>query len=303
MRDSRMRVKEGFPGQRLVVVPPSIVASALRQPVCRWLIPTHIGRFDHARHHYVERADGTPEHILIVCLEGDGFARIGSKTWPVRQGDAALLPPGRKHRYGADIDRPWSILWVHFSGEGAEDHRHMLLSDEAGPVFPLRDLASVVEAFEEIYRHVLGGYRDADLVGLSTACGRFLGACRLQRGAREGRRRESEERVLRTIRYMRENLARPLLLADLARVSGWAASHFSAVFRKQTNTPPLVFLTRLKLQRACELLKSRESTVAEVAAAVGFDDAFYFSRLFAREIGLPPTTYRKTYSCPFPVRS
>lgn len=296
MRDSRVRLKEGFPGQRLVVVPPSIVASALRQPVCRWLTPTHIGRFDHARHHYVERAGGTPEHILIVCLEGDGFARIGSKTWPVRQGEAVLLPPGRKHRYGADAGHPWSILWVHFTGEGAADHRRMLLADETGPVFPLRDLALVVEAFEETYRHVLGGYRDTDLIGLSTACGRLLGACRLQRGAREGRRREAEERVLRTIRFMRGNLARPLSLADLARTSGWAASHFSAVFRKQTNTAPLVFLTRLKLQRACELLKSGESTVAQVAAAVGYDDAFYFSRLFAREIGLPPTAYRKTYA-------
>ena len=87
---------------------------------------------------------------------------------------------------------------------------------------------------------------------------------------------------------MRGNLARPLSLADLARTSGWAASHFSAVFRKQTNTAPLVFLTRLKLHGACELLKSGESTVAQVAAAVGYDNAFYFSRLFAREIGLPP---------------
>lgn len=293
-----MRVKEGFPGQRLVVVPPAIVSSALRRPVCRWLMPSHIGRFDHARHHFVERAEGTPEHILIVCLEGEGFSRVGSKTWPVRQGEAVLLPPGRKHRYGADAGRPWSILWVHFSGEGADDHRRMLLADETGPVFPLRDLAAVVEAFEETFRHVLGGYRDADLVGLSTACGRLLGTCRLQRGAREGRRRESEERVLRTIRFMRDNLARPLLLADLARASGWAPSHFSAVFRKQTNTPPLVFLTRLKLQHACELLKSNGASVAEVASAVGYDDAFYFSRLFAREIGLSPTAYRKTYSLP-----
>lgn len=296
MSDARVRVKEGFPGQRLVIIPPVILERALQLPVCRWLMPTHIGRFDHARNHFVERPKGTQGHVLIVCLEGEGFARIGAQSWPMRQGDAVLLPPDRKHQYGADAGRPWSILWVHFEGEGSEDYHRMLLMDETGPVFPMRDLVVVVEAFEDTFRHVLGGYRDVDLVGLSTACGRFFGCCRLQRGAREGRRREVEDRVVRTIHFMKENLERPLSLNDLAKASGWAPSHFSEVFRHQTNTSPSVFFARLRLQRACELLKTTDAPVAEVAGAVGYADAFYFSRLFAKQIGMPPAAYRKTYS-------
>lgn len=291
----RQRLKEGFPGQRLVVVPPMIVEHALKLPVCRWLMPTHIGSFDHARNHFVARAKGVQEQVLIVCLEGEGFVRIGPRSWSMRQGGAVLLPPGQKHQYGADEGRPWSILWVHFEGEGSEDYRRMLLMDETDPVFQMRDLVTVIDAFEETFRHVLGGYRDVDLIGLATACGRFFGCCRLQRGAREGPRREAEDRVLRTIHFMKENLDRPLSLDELAKASNWAPSYFSEVFRRQTNSPPALFLTRLRMQRACELLKTTDAAIAQIADAVGYPDAFYFSRVFSKQIGMPPAVYRKTY--------
>lgn len=290
------RRPEGFPGQRLVVVPPPIAAHGLNLPVCSHLLPTHIGRFDAAKNHFVERKSGTPEHILILCLNGRGFVRTRGKTHPIGQGDAFLLPPGERHTYFADDADPWTKVWVHFTGSGAPDYAKMLLGPGRGPVFHLRDMEVLIEAFEETFRHVLGGYTDNDLIGLSTSCARLLGLCRLHRQARTGRRRDGAERILRTIRFMRENLDRPVSLGELAKISGWAPSHLSALFRTQTNTTPLVFLTRLRLQRACELLKNTGDSVAQIAAATGYDDPFYFSRLFSQHQGLSPSAYRQTYS-------
>ena len=97
-------------------------------------------------------------------------------------------------------------------------------------------------------------------------------------------------------RATRVRLAEPITLAGLAAVAGWAPAHFSTVFRRQTQTTPLIFLTRLRLQRACELLKGTDAPLAEIGAQVGFPDPFYFSRVFSRHQGLAPAAYRRLYA-------
>ncbi|MCU0794066.1 MAG: helix-turn-helix domain-containing protein [Opitutaceae bacterium] len=291
------RRAEGFPGQRLTVLPPPILARARRLPFARELMPAHLGRFDLASGHYVDRPRGSREHILMICLQGCGYVETAQKKHMLDAGCAILLPPNRPHRYWADDDRPWSLLWVHFVGAQARHiHEvcHPLAPDETAP-FHLGELDRVVEGFEEIYRHVGGGFGDSDLIGLSTGATRLVGLLRTLRRAQPGVRREAETRVLRAIRHMRENLAAPLTLGDLAGVAGWAPSHFATIFRRQTQVPPLLFLTRLRLHRACELLKAGDEPIASVGASVGFADAFYFSRVFSRHQGLSPAAYRRLY--------
>lgn len=291
-----LKRREGFPGQRLVVLPAPILARAAALPISAWLLPTHLGRFNHAEHHHVERRHGCPEHILLACLDGAGHVKGDGIDTMIQAGDVALLPPGKRHAYGADAAAPWTIFWFHFRGAGAHAHRDALLAGGGGPVFRVREPGLLVEAFEETFRHVLGGFTDADLFALSTSFSRFLGLCRVHQQARDRRRRETEERVLRVIRHMRANLDRQIPLDELARLGGWSPTHFSTLFRRQTNAPPLAFLNRLRMQKACDLLKTSDDPVGTIAAAVGFDDAFYFSRIFHKLIGLPPTSYRSAYT-------
>lgn len=292
------RQAEGFPGQRLVVLPPAILARARKLPFARALMPSHIGRFDRAAGHHVDRPRGTAEHVLLVCLQGEGFVATPRRRHVLTEGTAILLPPKRAHRYGADEARPWSLLWMHLVGTEAARLEELLnpAPARAGERFHLSELDRVVEAFEETFRHVTGAFSDTDLVGLATGATRFAGLLRTLRQAEPGTRREAETRVLRAVRHMREHLAEPLTLAQLAAVAGWAPAHFATVFRRQTQSPPLIFLTRLRLQRACELLKATDAPLAEIGARVGFPDPFYFSRVFSRHQGLAPATYRRLYA-------
>jgi AraC-like DNA-binding protein len=289
------RIREGFPGQRLVVVPASILKAARANPVTAWLYPTHLGRFDHARHHHVDRRNGAPDHVLILCLDGAGFVRFGGQRQSMEAGDAVLLPPGQHHAYGADPKAPWTILWFHFAGQGAADHGRALLDGVEGWVFRIGKPEVMAEAFEETFRHVLGAFTGADLFALSTSFARFLGLARLHRESRSGRRREADERILKVIRFLRENISRSIEVETMARVAGWAPSHFSAVFRRQTKASPLAFLNRLRVQTACALLKETDEPIAEIGARVGLTDPFYFSRLFRQLVGMPPRLYRQTY--------
>jgi transcriptional regulator GlxA family with amidase domain len=50
------------------------------------------------------------------------------------------------------------------------------------------------------------------------------------------------------------------------------------------------------MHRACELLKTTELSIQEVALAIGVEDQFYFSRLFHRHLRMAPTAYRREFS-------
>jgi len=289
------QVAEGFPRQRLVVLPPAVVRRAATLPVCRDVMVTHIGAYQTAPHHFVDRAKGGREHILIVCQGGQGVCSVQNRAYAMTTGHAIILPSGVPHRYWADETDPWKIFWVHFTGAKKRDYVAMLGLTPQNPVCWLHDLSRVAEAFEETYRHALGGYTDTDLFGLSTGLSRLFGICRLSQRALDVRRRQTEDRVLKTVHYMSANLDRPLTLTQLARVAAWSPTHYSMVFQRQLNLPPIEYLLRLKIQRACERLRTRDERIADIAADLGYADAFYFSRLFRRRVGSSPTVYRQTY--------
>lgn len=291
-----LRKAEGFPGQRLVVLPPALLKRQRQLPVCRDIHVTHIGSYQSAEHHFVERPAGAPEYILIVCLGGRGHCQLGGKRHDLSLGHALLLPPGQPHRYWAEPRDPWTLFWVHFSGLKAAEYAGLLDLGKTKPVCWFHDLPTVSEAFEQTYRHVLGGHTDADLVGLSTGLVRLLGLCRLAQRALDLRQRRTEDRVLRTLHHMHQNLGRQLSLAQLAALAHWTPTHYSSVFRRQLNLSPIEYFLRLKIQRACELLRTTDLRVSQISEQLGYEDPLYFSRLFRRRAGETPRGYRNKYA-------
>lgn len=93
--------------------------------------------------------------------------------------------------------------------------------------------------------------------------------------------------IIRT-RYREE-----LHLTTLAKDAGLSPSHLSRRFKARFGRSPISYQLELRLQSACELLRTRGESLAEIAAAVGFEDVFYFSRLFRRRLGEAPGSFRK----------
>ncbi len=113
---------EGFPGQRLVIVPRHLAVIASRQAVTRDLCVTHIGHFSAAGGHFVERKHGTSQHVMIACLAGAGTCVLGESEWRIGPGEVLFLPPKQHHLYRADDHSPWTIFWVHFRGLRTDDY-------------------------------------------------------------------------------------------------------------------------------------------------------------------------------------
>lgn len=105
----------------------------------------------------------------------------------------------------------------------------------------------------------------------------------------------SSNRVIKTTQeYIEQNLHRNITLEDICKLVYLNPQYFSRFFRKETGMTFVEYLTQRRMERAKVLLKEEGLPVAVVAKKVGFADANYFSRVFCKVEGVPPSEYAKS---------
>jgi len=103
---------------------------------------------------------------------------------------------------------------------------------------------------------------------------------------------DAARKIEQSVAYMLGHLDEPLQVATLAARAGVSLSHFFALFKRQIGCAPIDCFIRLRMQRACRLLDETMLSIKEVAAALGYDDPFYFSRVFKSVNHVAPSEYR-----------
>ncbi|MDJ0785752.1 MAG: AraC family transcriptional regulator [Myxococcota bacterium] len=95
------------------------------------------------------------------------------------------------------------------------------------------------------------------------------------------------------IDYLQTHLSEPVPLSALAEAVGLSPFHFARGFKKATGRPPHSYLTELRLERARELLATG-MPLSELALCCGFGDQSHLTRVFSREVGMPPGRFRRS---------
>lgn len=287
--------RDGFAGQHMTSLPEPVRQAVLNHPLLRGLLVTDAGYFPRAAGHRVERPQGALTHLLIACLNGKGWARGTGRPQPVEAGDLVWFSPEQPHSYGADPDSPWTIVWAHFRGEEVAAWQQQLGWAAKSPLGMIRIDPSLLSdlKFDNVYDALEHGYSIPQLLAASAALRTTLCAS-LSLAQRSGTNRSAAERTALVRAQLIRTPARSCRLAELATAAGLSVPHFSLLFRLQTGYAPIDFLIRQRIRHACRLLDTTTTPIAGIAATVGFEDPYYFSRCFRRVMGCAPATYRKT---------
>lgn len=98
--------------------------------------------------------------------------------------------------------------------------------------------------------------------------------------------------VKRAREYILDHYSEPIKVEDVAASLYISASHLSRLFRQELNCTVLEYLTKVRIEKALELLKSNEYSIQTVAKMVGFKYSSYFVRIFKQNVGITPLAYR-----------
>lgn len=292
--NSSTKRKDGFEGQKLISIPQNVLKDYLKKyPSLFNIYITHIGYFPRATCHYKERRKGCEDNILIYCLKGIGYYIVGDKHFEVHPNQFFLLPATEDYlRYWADSEDPWTIYWVHFTGNIIQDFNNSLnINILKGPVsIPFNDKA--LEIWDNMYESLEMGYSIENLCNANFCLYHFAASFLFPDKHTIREKGDAEGMVNVSIMNMQENIGKMLAVEDMARQHKLSTSHFSSLFRKATGMPPINYFIHLKMQKACQLLYSNEVKIKGIAEVLGYDDPYYFSRVFKKSMGVSPQKYK-----------
>lgn len=282
----------GFTGQRMVMVPNPVWKRVGAHPLLQGLRVTDAGFFPRAAGHKVQRKAGAPTHLLIACLEGAGAVCAESDTHPAGPGDIFWLNPDTPHRYESSTAEPWSILWVHFTGEEALPWRRLLFPNNEGGIMcnvPSEQIGDL--SLDRIHSILESGYSLLNLVDAAAALRHSLGKL-IRLRQQSGSTRSARLRVAASVEKLRADWRHLHRIEELAVQAGVSVSHYATLFKMETGHSPIDFQIRQKIQHAARLLVTTQEPVFAVAASAGYEDPFYFSRSFRKIMGCSPRAYR-----------
>lgn len=233
------------------------------------------------------------EHYLMhYCLAGRGVYRAQGVSYEIGPGEGFLILPGELSSYQADLEEPWSHIWVGFTGTKTAEYLKCCGLDHEHRTYqcaqPQR-LEACVEAMMGF--DTAGAGNELLLLGeLYT----FLGwvAQSAQSPARRSRETGSEY-VEMAAEYIRKHFQEDLTVAKLARYVGLNRSYLTTVFQNTVNMSPQQYLMRFRMERAAQMLQEGELTVGEIARSCGYPDPLTFSKAFKRTMGVTPSQYRR----------
>lgn len=283
--------RDGFLGEKQINVPVSIVDRNLKSHhFLNTLFITHIGFFPKAFFHYRERKKGCPDNILFYCLGGKGYYNTHLGDFELTANQFAILPANQPHRFQADIEDPWTIYWVHFSGEKLPDLNQFIDIEKFIAPADIRYNERIIELWDEMYFALKESFDTMNLGYANLCLGHFISLFLFSEKRIE--RNTEPDKMAEAIDYLKRNIHRTLSVAEIAAEFNYSASHFSALFKSQTGMSPIEYFIQLKIHYACQLLDQNKLKVKEVALKIGYEDAFYFSRLFHKIMGTSPYEYR-----------
>ena len=233
----------------------------------------------------VLRKKGRQDFHIVYVESGDCTVYYEGEYRVLHRGEYVIYLPGQMQEYALPPDPPTVTCFVHFHGTAAAN----ALSDSSltGGFGVTQNKDKAEQLFRKLAHanHPASGMSETRKNGLLLA---ILSALSPAEG-----NTDFPEGIRSAVHFLHQNYTKPADIAALARISNLSPSRFHAVFKSNIGVSPHQYLLHLRIERAKEMLVSDKNSVTDVANAVGFEDAFYFSRLFKKHTGMTPLAFRK----------
>ena len=242
------------------------------------------------------RQDLNGTYVLGFVRSGNGILEMDGEVYHLEPDDVLLALPGRKIWYETETQKPWTYMWIGFSGECAEVN---LASAGLSGADPVRKIHCTSQIGIYINR-MLEAYQLSRQDRLKRNGMLLLIFAELMQDFEQYRGRlepswnySGAAYVKAAVDYIELHYNKKISIQELADHVGINRSYLTSNFQKALGCSPSAYLSRIRMEKAQEMLAETDMQISVVAAAVGYTDPLSFSKIFKQNCGISPSTYRK----------
>ena len=250
-----------------------------------------IGVQEHMPQCIIDRPRGTrvPDYLFMLFYDP---VMVGAGQKPVRQPCETMMiwTPGRAQYYG-NRTRPYKHSWMHCNGAVI---RTLLRQNRLAlnKPFQISDPAVMERSLLAIHHELTSCLKPDAVIVRNLVENLLRGLARLIHNSRTGAE-VCPPALLKVRRHIESEYDSPLRLEVLAGMAHMSVPHLCLLFKRYFKTSPIAYLIRQRMHQAAYFLQDKNLKVATVASKVGYDDLFYFSKLFKKHYGVGPRAMRR----------
>ena len=238
------------------------------------------------------RPKGRGDYQLLYIAEGKVHFYFDGQETIVTKGNMILFRPGEEQDYDLyAADHP-ETYWVHFTGADVESvlDRHQM--PKHATVLFTGTSPDYQWLFQQMIQELQLRRVNFDEILVLNLRHIFV---MMNRYMKEGRQVGSEmlDEVEKAAHYFREHYNKDISIEQYAKQRLMTPCWFIQNFKKITKKTPLQYIVSLRMTNAMNMLVSTNYNIAQIANAVGYENALYFSRIFKKNTGVSPKEYRQ----------
>jgi len=238
------------------------------------------------------RPNGRLDFQLIYIATGTAHFSILGDLHIIPEGSLVIYPPHQAQYYQYTLSENPEIYWLHFSGADIDNYMNNL-GFIGGEQYNIGIKSEYITIFEKIIRELQ--VKRAHFFELSNLYALELLSL-MSRNMSEGGLNIHiiNEQIQKVIELIHKNFRSKRNVNEYAKLCNISTCWFIHCFKAYTGMTPQQYITAIRITKAKDLLLYSSFNITEIASIVGYDNPFYFSRIFKKNTALSPRDYKNT---------
>jgi AraC-like DNA-binding protein len=247
--------------------------------------------------HGLQRSE-VGKYVFQYTLTGLGQIQIDGKDYPLESGQAFLVEiPSNHCYYFPKSSKRWEFIHITLYGKEVRDCFHFV-NKRLGPIVQFHPESALIKLlihhFQEASTKKIADAYQASAMGYAFIMELYRSTLNIDKPPEQW-----PEQITKAVLYVQNHYFNEMTLDDIVNASGISKYHFTRLFHRTTNMTPIQYLTKIRIDKAVELLRMSNLTVEEISRNVGYSNGNYFNKVFRQIVGTSPGQFRKSkYTVP-----
>jgi len=231
------------------------------------------------------------DYYLIYLVNGAGYYNINGKLRTAEAGSIIMYRPHEEQDYYYLGEDKTELYWIHFTGNSVAK---LLESLEltGGNIFHIGNKTELIQLYENIISEIHMKNPRYHTVCISYFIKLLSLISRELCTGNEGYKPKKSD-IGQCVLKMQLEYQHDHPVSYYAKIANLSVCRFIRKFKNTMNISPIKYIEKIRMDKSKELLTDTDLTIYEISEVVGYNDPFYFSKVFKRNTGLSPSAYRK----------